>query len=480
MGKTARKSADIRPFGDVPKVVTTDVAVVGGGNAAMCAALAAADSGARVLVLERAPRPFRGGNSRHTRDVRVAHGDGSPYAPGRYDETEFMDDLLRVTGGRTDRDLAQLVVRQSGALPGWMESHGVRWQKALRGTLHLASTNVFMRGGGTAMMNGYYLEAERRGVQTLYNAAAVGLNLAADGHFDHADVLVDGEPAKVEAAAVVVAAGGFEANLTWLSRYWGDAAGNFIVRGSPYNTGQMLETMLSAGAQPVGDPREFHAIAVDGRAPKFDGGIVTRLDSVPFGIVVNKNGERFYDEGEDFWPKRYAIWGGLIAAQPEQIAFSIVDSKVISRFMPSLFPPVQAMSLDELASALNLDPASVAHTVRRYNAATTVGSFDPSSLDNCATVNLAVPKSHWALPIDTPPYYGYPLRPGITFTYLGVRVNEQARIVMNSGRPAPNVYAAGEIMAGNVLGRGYLAGVGLTIGAVFGRIAGEEAARIAR
>jgi tricarballylate dehydrogenase len=235
--------------------------------------------------------------------------------------------------------------------------------------------------------------------------------------------------------------------------------------------------MLDAGAQPVGDPRECHAIAVDARAPRFDGGIVTRLDSLPFGIVVNRHGDRFYDEGEDAWPKRYAIWGRLIAAQPDQIAFSIVDSKAVGAFMPSMFPPKAAGSIRELAAMLDLPADRLEATVDAFNQAVRPGSFNHAVLDNCRTEGVTPPKSHWAQRLDTPPFWGYPLRPGITFTYLGVKVDETARVVMAGAVPARNVYAAGEIMAGNILRKGYIAGIGMTIGTVFGRIAGESAAR---
>ncbi len=218
-------------------------------------------------------------------------------------------------------------------------------------------------------------------------------------------------------------------------------------------------------------------MAVDARGPKFDGGIVTRLDSIPFGIVVNREARRFYDEGEDFWPKRYAIWGGLIARQPGQVAYSIGDARAVGRFMPSVFPSLEAGSLRELAGRLDLDPAAFQATVDAFNTAVRTGAFDPSRLDDCRTEGLDPPKSHWALPLDRPPFWAYPLRPGITFTYLGVTVNAGARVIMRDDRPSPNIFAAGEVMAGNILGRGYLAGFGLTIGTVFGRIAGGEAAR---
>jgi tricarballylate dehydrogenase len=216
---------------------------------------------------------------------------------------------------------------------------------------------------------------------------------------------------------------------------------------------------------------------VDGRAPKFDGGIVTRLDCISLGIVVNRDGERFYDEGEDLWPKRYAIWGRLIAQQPGQIAYSITDAKAAGHFMPSVFPALEANSIEDLAGLMGLAPDRVKATVARYNDAVVAGGkFDHSVLDGCRTQGLSPDKTNWARRIDTPPFTGYPLRPGITFTYLGVKVNARAEVIMKDGSAARNIFAAGEIMAGNILGQGYLAGFGMTIGTVFGRIAGSGAA----
>jgi tricarballylate dehydrogenase len=265
-----------------------------------------------------------------------------------------------------------------------------------------------------------------------------------------------------------------------MRKYWGDAVDNFVIRGTPFNRGRVLRNLLDQGVSPVGDPTQCHAVALDARAPKFDGGITTRLDSVPFSIVVNRNADRFYDEGEDFWPKRYAIWGRLIAQQPDQIAYSILDQKAVMLFMPSVYPAIRANSLGELAERLGLDPVKLQATVAQYNASVRAGAFDNTKLDGCATEGLTPPKTHWARTIDTPPFIGYPLRPGITFTYLGVRVNERAQVMMEDGKPATNLFASGEIMAGNILGKGYLAGFGMTIGTVFGRIAGAEAAKHAR
>lgn len=452
-----------------------DVVVIGGGNAALCAALSAREAGASVVVLECAPKHFRGGNSRHTRNLRSAHAGPTDTLTGSYHEDEFLADLLRVTGS-TDEVLARLVISGSVDCPAWMRRQGVRFQSSFRGTLHLDRTNTFFLGGGKALMNTYYATAERVGIDVMYDAEVVGLDLEA-GRFQAAVVEIDGRSQRVRGGAAVLASGGFESNVEWLREAWGDAADNFIIRGTPYNKGRVLRLMLDAGAASVGDPRACHAVAVDGRAPRFDGGIVTRLDCVSLGIVVNRHAMRFYDEGEDFWPKRYAIWGGLIARQPDQIAYSIIDAKAVGRFMPSVFPPIAAGSIRELAAGLNLPAEALHETVDAFNRAVRPGSFDHSVLDTCRTEGLVPEKTHWARPIDTPPFWGYPLRPGITFTYLGLQVNEQARVLMAGGEPAPNIYAAGEIMVGNILRNGYIAGAGMTIGTVVGRIAGAEAAR---
>ena len=402
------------------------------------------------------------------------HPAATNYVTGAYREAEFWNDLQQVTGGETNERLARRTIVGSEDLGEWMASNGVRWQKPLRGTLHLVKSNLFMLGGGKAMMNAYYQTAAKLGIAIAYESRVDELNIRGD---EFLSARLNNASQEIVAKALVVASGGFEANIPWLREYWGEAADNFSIRGTRHNQGRMLKQLLENGGKPVGDPRGCHAVALDARAPKFDGGIVTRLDSVPFGIVVNKQIKRFYDEGEDFWPKRYAIWGGLIARQPEQIAYSIVDAKALPHFMPSVFPPLEARSIGELAGALGLDLSALNTAVRDFNQAVRPGAFDPGSLDSCRTEGLDPPKSHWARAIDTPPFYGYPLRPGITFTYLGITVNEQARVIRQDDTPSKNILAAGEVMAGNILGKGYLAGFGLTIGSVFGRIAGAEAAR---
>jgi tricarballylate dehydrogenase len=459
-----------------------DVAVLGGGNAALVSALTAADNGARVLLLERAPAVFRGGNSRHTRNVRCAHDAADGFVTGPYPSAELRRDLDGVGSGPSNAALADLTIAESRSVPAWMSEHGARWQPALRGTLGLARTNRFFLGGGKALVNSYYRSAQRSGVTVRYDACVQGLEW--DGLTCTA-VLVDTPDGtrRVAAKAVVAASGGFEANIDWLRRYWGDAAQNYHIRGPRYNDGTVLDLLLRGGAEQAGEERGFHAVAVDARSPKFDGGIATRLDSIPFGIVVNADGRRFYDEGEDVWPKRYAIWGGNIARQRGQIAYALWDARVHGAFLPPMYGAYRDDTLDGLSRQLGLDPGTVRATVDGFNAAVDRGpggDFTMAEKDGRRTEGVDPPKSNWAQRLDTPPFYGVPMRPGITFTYLGVAVTERARVRTVDGAGFGNVFAAGEIMSGNILSSGYLAGFGMTIGTVWGRIAGAEAACHAR
>ena len=456
-----------------------DVLVIGGGNAALCAAITAREAGASVLLIEWAPKAFRGGNTRHTRNLRAMHSEPTSVLTETYLEDEYWDDLKRVTGGNTNEELARITIRETeGSLP-WLEARGVRFQPSLTGTLNLSRTNAFFLGGGKSLVNALFNHAEKIGVDVLYDTEATDLVLD-DGFVREVKIVSKGFPATVRAKAVVASSGGFQANIEWLKEYWGPPAENFLIRGTPYAKGRVLRSLLDQGVHQIGDPTQCHAVAIDARAPKFDGGIITRHDSVVFGIVVNRNAQRFYDEGEDIWPKRYAIWGRLVAAQPGQIAYIIFDSSVVTSFMPTLFPPIAGSTIAELAGKLELDPAALEKTVADFNAAVRPGTFDHTILDDCRTEGITPAKTHWARKIDAPPYLAYPVRPGITFTYLGTRVNKQSRMLMKDGRPSANMFAAGEIMAGNVLGKGYAAGMGMTIGSVFGRIAGQEAAKNAR
>lgn len=469
-----------------PEAEATDVLVIGGGNAALCAALTAREAGASVLLLEAAPIGWRGGNSQHIRNLRCMHDAPQDVLAGAYPEEEYWQDLHRVTAGHTDEALARQVIRASAGFRSWMHGHGVRFQPALSGTLHVASTNAFVLGGGKALLNAYYRSAARLGVRIRYDAPVRHLELH-DGRFvaAHLQPGGTGPGERIEARACVLAAGGFESNLGWLREAWGqDIHGdwpgeNFLVRGTRFNTGVVLQDLLDAGADTVGDPSQSHCVAIDARAPQFDGGICTRIDCVSLGIVVNRDARRFHDEGEDFWPKRYALWGRLVAGQPGQIGYAIIDARAAGRFMPPVFPGIVADDLRSLAGKLGLDADTLCATVAQFNAACAPGQFDHTLLDDCRTNGLGIDKTHWARALDTPPFAAWPLRPGITFTYLGLATDARARVHFG-GRASDNLLVAGEMMAGNVLGQGYVAGIGMAIGTAFGRIAGREAATSAR
>ena len=457
-----------------------DVIVVGGGNAALCSALMAREAGASVLVLEASPKEWRGGNSQHTRNLRCMHDGPQDVLVDSYTEEEYWQDLLKVTGGITNEKLARMVIRESSSCRDWMRKHGVRFQPPLSGTLHVARTNAFFMGGGKALMNAYYHSAEKLGIDILYDSPVDDLEIE-DGKFIAAKV---GDK-RYAGNACVLGCGGFESDREWLREAWGQnergewPADNFLIRGTRYNMGVVLKVMMRVGADTMGDPTQAHCVAIDARSPLYDGGICTRIDCVSLGIVVNREAKRFYDEGEDFWPKRYALWGRLVALQPGQIAYSIIDAKAVGRFMPPVFTGVQADTLPELAAKLELDVDTFMQTVNEFNASCREGTFDHNIQDDCYTEGITPAKTHWARPIDTGPFFGYAVRPGVTFTYFGLATDEKASIFFD-GKASPNMYAAGEISAGNVLGKGYTAGVGMSIGTAFGRIAGTQAAAAAK
>ncbi|MEY2804391.1 MAG: hypothetical protein RL657_1727, partial [Pseudomonadota bacterium] len=404
---------------------------------------------------------------------------------GAYPEEEYWQDLLKVTAGQTNEHLARLTIRASATCRDWMRRHGVHFQPPLSGALHVARTNAFFMGGGKALVNAYYRSAAAHGVEIHYDTTVEQIELR-DGCFVAAHALGPHGRQRLTADACVMAAGGFESNLEWLREAWGKnvwgewTAENFLIRGTRYNRGTLLKHLIQDhGADRIGDPTQAHMVAIDARAPLFDGGICTRIDCVSLGVVVNRLGQRFYDEGEDFWPKRYAIWGRLVAQQPGQVGFSIIDSKAVGRFMPPVFPGAKANTLPELARMLDLPVDNFMQTLNDFNQACREGQFDHTQLDDCHTEGLTPAKTHWARRIDSAPFYAYPVRPGITFTYLGLKTDDTAAVRLG-GQTSPNLFVAGEMMAGNVLGQGYTAGVGMSIGTAFGRIAGRNAARVAQ
>jgi tricarballylate dehydrogenase len=453
---------------------TVDVLVVGGGSAALCAAIAARRSGASVRMAEQAPATLRGGNTRHARNFRLMHDRPEWYVPDTYGEDAFFKDLLRVTHGATDAHLARVLIRGSATIAAWLDGNGVRLQNPASGAMPYSKRTAFFLGGGKAMTNALYATAARLGVRIDYDSEVVALGFDDDRGCE-ADIVQAGRIERVASKTIVLCSGGHQANLDWLRESFGAAADGFMIRGTPYVTGSVLRLLLDAGMRPVGDPSRCHMVAVDARGPKFDGGIVTRITAIPHGIVVDRDGRRFHDEGEDARKTHFARWGARIADCPGQIAYLIMDAEGLNRALPTALPPIRADSVAALAAALGLDPAALQATTRDFNAAIAAAD-DVPVIERCTT-GLTPPKSHGAVALAVPPFAAYPLRPGVTFTHFGVAVDDHMRVVKTDGRPANNVFAAGMIMAANVLGDGYLAGLGVALSCVFGRLAGEEAAR---
>ena len=456
---------------------TPDVLVVGGGSAALCAAIAARRGGASVRLVERAPVALRGGNTRHARNFRLMHDGPQWYVPDSYGEDAFFKDLVRVTRGATDQPLARLLIRGSADITPWLIENGVRLQDPASGAMPYSRRTAFFLGGGKAMINALYATALKLGVTIDYDSEVVTLSFADNTHCT-ADILHAGRIERVTARTMIACTGGHQANLDWLRESFGPAADGFMIRGTPYDTGTVLRLLLGAGVKPVGDPARAHMVAVDARGPKFDGGIVTRITAIPHGIVVDRCGLRFHDEGEDARKTHFARWGARIAECPDQIAYLILDAKGFARALPTALPPIRADSITELAAKLGLDPAAMETTIRQFNAATDAAGDAP--LNDRATTGLTPPKSRAAVALTEPPFAAYPLRPGVTFTHFGVAVDDHLRVVRNDGTAAHHVFAAGMIMAANVLGDGYLAGLGVALSTVFGRLAGEAAARQTR
>ncbi|MFP5517176.1 MAG: FAD-dependent tricarballylate dehydrogenase TcuA [Alphaproteobacteria bacterium] len=442
-----------------------DVLVIGGGNAGLCAAISARRSGAAVTLLESAPKALRGGNARHSRNFRVMHDRPTPWLQGSYPAADYWSDLEAVTDGAADERLARLMIAESAGIVGWMGENRVRFQSGADDVLPYSRKTAFFLGGGKALVNALYATAEGLGITIHYDSEACALH----AKYGLPSVTVRHPKALrvIRTRAVVVASGGFQADRDWLRDRWGDAADGFVIRGTPHATGTMLKTLLEDGAQPVGVAGHCHMVAVDSRSPGFDAGIVTRLDGIAHGIVVDRDGRRFADEGSHSGPTRFSVWGERVARCPGAVAFSIFDAAIETRFRPSIFPAVRADGIGELAVKLGIDRQALEATVTGFNAA--IGG-DGSAM------GIQPSKTRLATPLLVPPFGAYPMRAGITSTCLGVKVDGQARVLREDGQAIDGVFAAGVIMAPNILGRGYLAGSAMSIGTVFGRIAGREAA----
>ena len=400
-----------------------DVLVIGGGLAALCAAISARQAGVSVVMAEAAPRELRGGNTRHSRNLRIMHAAPSAALPGAYSEAEFLADLAKASKGAGDPALARQLVRQSALLPDWLAASGVVFQSK---HIPFSRKTAFFLGGGKTAINALYAFAERLGVRIVY------------GHPVDAVRLSGGDAGPFRARSIIACCGGEQANA---------ADHGFINRGTPFAKGEVLRSLLSQGVAATGSAEAAHLVAVDARSPAHDGGIVTRVDGMEHGMVVDASGRRAQDETAFTGPTRYSMWGRLVADLPGRSAALILDAEGIRKIPPFALPPLQAGDLPELALMLRVNLSELTQSAKQSGR------------------------------VSRPPFFAFPIRPGIAFTCLGVKVDEKARLIRQDGAPCAGLFAAGMIMAPNILGTGYLAGCGMTIGAVSGRIAGEEAAR---
>ncbi len=497
-----------------------DVVVVGGGNAALCAALSAYDHGARVLVLEAAPRKDRGGNSRFAGTVfRASHAgmaqvksllceeamaDAALCDMLPYTERDYSNDLAKVSHGRNDKVLSDIMVKQGWETLEWMKTNGVKWELIVRKYQNLDALRektdkvnlepgapVMARGGGVGLTDSLWDAVEKLipdgRMSVWFDSPAHKLLVSGDTvhgvKIRSRDTFID------VFGKVILASGGFSSNPAMRRQYLGEGWDLVLVRGTKYNMGTMLNRAVAAGACPVGHWGACHASPQDANGP-----LTGDIDVSPhmpryayqYGITVNVKGERFFDEGEDNFGKTYAKTGKKIGDQPEAKAFQIFDQQTV-HLLPKRYEtarPIRAESVQELALKMRVDPQGLQRTINAFNASCQDDSskFEPTKLDGLRTKpsdNLLFPKSNWALKIEQKPFVAYAVACGITFTYGGIATDVTARVLNNEDRHMPGLWAVGEI-AGGVFYHNYPGGAGLTKGAVFGRIAGREAATAAR
>jgi tricarballylate dehydrogenase len=486
-----------------------DVIVVGGGNAALCAALSAKETANRVLLLERAPEDESGGNSRFTAGLlRIVYNGADDLAQlidlskeerertdfGTYTADQFLDDMARVTEYRCDPDLTEILVKQSFPTALWMRKKGVRFTAAwgrqafkIEGKFKFwGGLTLEAIGGGPGLVDSLTQIAKKNGVEIWYQARAVSL-VADDAGVHGVDVKHRGKTVHVKSKAVVLAAGGFQANTEMRTRYLGPLWELAKVRGTRFNTGDAIRMALDVGAQPIGNWSGCHAVAWERNAPEFGDlavGDQFQKHSYPWGIYLNAEGKRFVDEGADFRNYTYAKYGRVILNQPQQFAWQIFDAKVKGQLRDEYrikqVTKVVANTLEELTSKLDdVNAEQALKEITAYNAAVRQDiPFNPNIKDGRCTTGLTVNKSNWANTLDTPPYEAYAVTCGITFSFGGLRINPSAQVINTDGEAIPGLYAAGELVGG-IFYFNYPGGSGLTNGAVFGKIAGANAAKAA-
>lgn len=485
---------------------SVDVLVVGAGNAALCSALAARQGGASVLAIEKAPEHLRGGNTYFTGgairfafngfdDIRtlipdLSEQEAAVMEVGSYPETEFYDDLMRVTESLSDPEMADMLVRRSYDTMKWLQTQGMRFVPLWGRQAFKVEDKYHFWGGlileavgaGKGLSDQLFDIATQNGVEIAYGTAATKLLIDDSGKAVGARVKGPDGYADISAKAVVLACGGFESNPEMRTRYLGPGWELAKVRGVRFNTGDGLNMAMDIGAQAYGHWSGSHAVAWDLNAPAFGNRNIADLyqkHSYPFGLIVNVNGKRFVDEGADFRNYTYAKYGREILFQPQRAAFQLFDQKTKHLLRDEYHIPqvtmAEANTIEELAQAMDIEVEGLVATVDQYNAACQPGEYNPTVLDGVHTEGIEPPKSNWALPLDSPPYLAYAVTCGLTFTFGGLRINRRAQVMDNVDEPIPGLYAAGEIVGG-IFYHNYPGGSGLMSGSVFGRVAGTSAA----
>lgn len=452
-----------------------DIVVVGCGMAGLAAALRATELGHSVCVLEKSPKKHRGGHTRFTESFRIPTEDIDNLAEFNvedYSESDFYSDIMKVTNYRADKRLAKVVANESAEMFEWLTDHGISWEYQAPHPGYTAG-RVWLHGED--FVDELIAKLNNRDVTIHYKAEANGVHRDEDGAVTAVDVRVDGIERRFYGDAVILAAGDYGSSKEKRTRYYGPGFGNMKVRGSRYNTGEGIEAMIDIGAKTEGEWGDAHMAIIDAGSPDVEGGI-TRIDGYQYGLIINHNGERFVDEGEDSRAHTYAKFGRRIFEQPYHEAFIIVDSKVINN-VAHMGPtdPIKADTIRSLANRLGIGNVDqTVETVKIYNEACNPGEYDPECLDGNETTGIPLQKSNWALPLDEPPYTGYPVTGGITFGFGGIAITKDAEVLDTSDEPIPGLYAAGNC-TGGLFYNNYPGGTGLTNAAVFGKIAAETA-----
>ena len=487
-----------------------DVIVVGAGNAAMCAALAASEQGASVVLLEAAPIEESGGNSRYTAGLfRLPYDDLDQLKRiipdlsdeearstdfGRYTKSDFYDDMARISQYRANPDLVELVVEGASDTAVWMRGHGVRFLPAygrqafkVDGRFKFwGGAHVEAAGGGPGLVEALSRAVARRGMEIRYKSRARAL-MVEDGRVVGVTAVGAGRTQALRAKSVVLACGGFESNSEWRTRCLGPGWDLAKVRGTRFNMGDGIRMALDIGAMPYGNWSGAHSVGWDRNAPEFGDlavGDNFQKHSYPFGIIVNAKGERFVDEGADFRNYTYVKYGRAVLEQPGHFAWQVFDAKVAhllrDEYRIKQVTKISADTLEQLAARLDdVDPRGFLREVAAFNAAVRTDiPFNPNVKDGRAAEGLRVAKSNWANRLDTPPFEAYAVTCGITFTFGGLRIGTDGRVLDAAGEPIAGLYAAGELVGG-LFYFNYPGGSGLVAGSVLGKIAGTSAGRFA-